>query len=395
MKQVVLIVLMLAVCCSAQVVLTVPPGGVLMPNVQTLSTDAGIFSCASGSTNSCQWVDYAGTAHAFGAGAGNLNNSGTPLIHQTGVFVDATHLKGITNGTTGQVWTATTGADPGWAAATGDTITSTNGTISIGGTSSATTLDVVSLTGDVTTSGANVASVVKVNGLAVPVSATLAGTNSLGQLVNASAAAISNNTSGTAANLSGTPALPSGTTATTQGAYTNNTTLATSAAVYAQNDVPLYSNPMTGVAMSTGTGVVTVGTGTGCTSGVCTMTTPSVDGTYRFVIQAVPTTAGVGCTAGTLRANIFYRDVDTGTTYTDASSLNIAFNGSGTLSVSLIPNALALTSGAINWKSVPIEFRAKAGTAIQYDINQTAASANCTTFPILTFRPALYGPLGY
>src|ERR1035441_2765427 len=87
MKRVILIVLTLAICCSAQIVLTVPPGGVLMPNVQALSTDAGIFSCASGSIDACQWVDYAGNTHTFATGGGNMNNSGTPLIHQTGVFV--------------------------------------------------------------------------------------------------------------------------------------------------------------------------------------------------------------------------------------------------------------------------------------------------------------------
>ena len=48
-----------------------------------------------------------------GSGSGNLNNSGTPLIHQMPVWVDGTHIKGIANGTSGQVWGANTGADPG------------------------------------------------------------------------------------------------------------------------------------------------------------------------------------------------------------------------------------------------------------------------------------------
>jgi hypothetical protein len=67
------------------------------------------------------------------------------------------------------------------------------------------------LSGDVTTSGSNSASVVKVNGGTVPASATVVGTNSSRQIVDASSATLSNNTSGTASNLSGTPTLPNGT----------------------------------------------------------------------------------------------------------------------------------------------------------------------------------------
>src|ERR1035441_3539754 len=76
MKRVILIVLTLAICCSAQIVLTVPPGGVLMPNVQVLSTDTGIFSCAGGSINSCQWVDWAGNSHAFGNFSDTVSSPG-------------------------------------------------------------------------------------------------------------------------------------------------------------------------------------------------------------------------------------------------------------------------------------------------------------------------------
>lgn len=56
------------------------------------------------------------TAITASGGSGNVSNSGTPLVHQNAVWVDATHIKGIANGTTGQVWTANTGADPGWGA---------------------------------------------------------------------------------------------------------------------------------------------------------------------------------------------------------------------------------------------------------------------------------------
>src|SRR5208337_4934242 len=60
--------------------------------------------------------------------------------------------------------------------------------------------------------------VAKVNGGSVPASKTIVGTNSSSEIVDASSATLSNNTTGTAANLSGTPALPNGTTATEQAA---------------------------------------------------------------------------------------------------------------------------------------------------------------------------------
>lgn len=76
----------------------------------------------------------------------------------------------------------------------------------------------------------------KINGGAVPVSKTIVGTSGSGQLVDASSATLTNNTSGTAANLSGTPALPNGTSATTQSPGDNSTKLATTA--FVENAIP-------------------------------------------------------------------------------------------------------------------------------------------------------------
>jgi hypothetical protein len=105
------------------------------------------------------------------------------------------------------------------------------------------------LSGDVTTSGSNAASVVQVNGAAVPASKTIVGTNGSSQIVDASSATLSNNTTGTAANLSGTPALPNGTTATTQAALSNDTKVATDAyvdsAVTAAVPFPVLSSTIT------------------------------------------------------------------------------------------------------------------------------------------------------
>jgi hypothetical protein len=80
--------------------------------------------------------------------------------------------------------------------------------------------------------------VAQIQGGAIPTSTTIVGTNGSGQIVDASSAALSNNTSGTAANLSGTPALPNGTTATTQTAGDNSTKLATTA--YVDGEAPVF-----------------------------------------------------------------------------------------------------------------------------------------------------------
>jgi hypothetical protein len=62
----------------------------------------------------------------------------------------------------------------------------------------------LTLAGDVT-GGTGATSVVKVNGASVPTSKTIVGTNSSGQIIDASSASLSNNTSGTAGGLSGSP----------------------------------------------------------------------------------------------------------------------------------------------------------------------------------------------
>ena len=60
-----------------------------------------------------------------------------------------------------------------------------------------------SLSGDVTGTQSST-SVVKVNGASVPTSKTIVGTNSSGQIIDASSATLSNNTSGTASNITAT-----------------------------------------------------------------------------------------------------------------------------------------------------------------------------------------------
>jgi len=76
-----------------------------------------------------------------------------------------------------------------------------------------------------------------INGVPIPLSKAIVGTDANGCIADATASTLANNTSGTAANLSGTPLLPNGTTATTQSAGDKSTKLATTA--YADQRLPL------------------------------------------------------------------------------------------------------------------------------------------------------------
>lgn len=155
--------------------------------------------------------------------------------------------------------------------------------------------------------------------------------------------------------------------------------------------LPVYSTPTTGISMTSGTGTITAI----CSSGICSMTTPGADGTYRFVIQIIETTVGSGgtCTLGTVRAEISYRDADTGVTFTTQPAfLYSSVNGAAVVTAATM--AATNPGAGNNYTSFPREFRAKAGTAITFNLNQVAGS-NCTTPPVFTIRPALYGPLGY
>jgi len=76
-----------------------------------LPTGATVPTQAPG-TNNTTVASTAFVADAVtSAGGGNLSNSGTPTIHQVGVFVDATHIGGLTQGVH-QVMVGQTSADP-------------------------------------------------------------------------------------------------------------------------------------------------------------------------------------------------------------------------------------------------------------------------------------------
>src|SRR5271166_1075338 len=148
------------------------------------------------------------------------------------------------------------------------------------------------LSGDVTTSGSNVATVVKVNSATVPTSKTIVGTNGSGQIVDATSAALSNNTSGTAANLSGTPALPNGTTATTQSQADGSTKLATTA--YVDTGLGTKQATLTGTGLARNTGAATELSGDVTTSGSNAATVVKINGAAVPVSKTIVGTNGSG-----------------------------------------------------------------------------------------------------
>lgn len=253
-----------------------------------------------------------------------------------------------------------------------------------------------------------------VNGTTIPSSSTLPTTGTLvnGNLVKATGAgaladstvavtslcttsSCSANTTGTAANLSGTPALPNGTTATTQTAFDGTAKLATDA--YVDTEVQaLYSNASTGLATSTSTGILTTVSGTGCSSGVCTMTTVGAAGpqTFRVNAQAILTTAGVGCTSGSIQVQFNWTDPDSNTVYSSEPITFTTASSSATNVTSITANTAAIGPNT-NWIANSKQFRAKGSTTIQYQVNQTAAEQGCSVLPSFAIRVALFGPLGY
>lgn len=149
---------------------------------------------------------------------------------------------------------------------------------------------------------------------------------------------------------------------------------------------PIFSTPVTGTSMvAAGTNTVLIGP--------TAMVTPGANGTYRFVVQIMETTAGSAgtCTAGTIGVMLTWKDADTAVTYTVAPAVpTIAFYPISGTGVTGAPQMTSVgPSAASNWTSVPREFRAASGVAISYDVVQQTNS-NCTTPPVFAVRPALY-----
>jgi len=115
MKIAVLAGALLAASLLSAQTLSVPSGGIQMPNVTSQSSTNGVFSCASGSINACQWIDYAGGVHSFsgGGGGGNFNGPGSSVVNDIVGFADTTgHLGYDTGVRADHISTAATGTGP-------------------------------------------------------------------------------------------------------------------------------------------------------------------------------------------------------------------------------------------------------------------------------------------
>lgn len=156
------------------------------------------------------------------------------------------------------------------------------------------------------------------------------------------------------------------------------------------SSTPVFSTVI--AALTTSTSLNTV------LSGPTTMFTPTADGTFRLTAEIIQTTAGnTGtCTLGGVGISLGYTNPDSGVTYTVGTTTNgqwRAINATGVAGSASVLAGVA-NGAANNFFLVPIEFRAKAGTAISFQLFQSIAN-NCTNPPVITARIALYGPLGY
>lgn len=153
----------------------------------------------------------------------------------------------------------------------------------------------------------------KINGVAVPASAKVIGSNASSQLIDNSAATLSNNTTGnaltatTAANLSGTPTLPNGTLATTQTAGDATAKLATDSFVttavangcYGYNGCPTQINPAPSTSSPTLTATLSSGA-TSATISNCALLSSQGVGFILDATSLIEWISWTGCSSGTL-----------------------------------------------------------------------------------------------
>ncbi len=128
----------------------------------TWKTQAGIFNALI--ANTCSGSDFVNSINSSGvvtcstpAGSGNVSNSGTPLIHQIGVWTAATTIKGIAVGTTDKPLVGATGADPAFSNLTITNPASSSTTLTVASGGSLITTGANSLT--LATTGTTVASI--------------------------------------------------------------------------------------------------------------------------------------------------------------------------------------------------------------------------------------------
>lgn len=155
------------------------------------------------------------------------------------------------------------------------------------------------LSGDATTSGSNAVTVVKVNGLAVPISAKVLGSNASGQLVDDSA-------------------LPNGVTATTQTQADNSTKVATTA--YVDTGLATKQASLTGTGLARNTGACTELSGDVTTSGSNAATVGKVTGTLTSYNGINTVSNGVPSILATVNLTAQAAAISATTLYTPAAS---------------------------------------------------------------------------
>lgn len=254
---------------------------------------------AAGQGNNQNNLPQGGVTHFPGAPTGG---AGQCLPFQTAVN-DATQAFFFC--AAGGTWTAIAAA----AGATGfnSVLAGTNTNALVEGTG-----------GSITRSGTGIVDANQVNSATVPVSKTIVGTNLSGQIVDASSAAITNNTSGSAGSLNGISLLPNGMTAQTQAGGDTSQKVATDAFVLAnQGSGPAASQ---GQHIVNSNGVTTyVGTSASFDVSVFTGADPcaKIDTAAAAVGISNPTIYDVGGLTGTFtctptNTNNTYRNVGEG-----------------------------------------------------------------------------------
>ena len=159
---------------------------------------------------------------------------------------------------------------------------------------------------------------------------------------------------------------------------------------------PIFTLHQTGISMLSGTGTITAITGTGCTSGVCTVTTPPADGTYSCAVEVYETAIGTGTctTAGVLAFYMGYTNPDSGAVYALTGTSNQFFNNGASILQSFTMNTSA-PAEANDWKMLSTDFRAKSGVPIKFQFQQTTGNSCTTATPQFGVSVACYGPKGY
>jgi hypothetical protein len=122
------------------------------------------------------------------------------------------------------------------------------------------------------------------------------------------------------------------------------------------------------------------------------MLTPPADGVYNLSGTFVVTTQGTGgaCTQGSVGIQVNWTDCDTSTATSFGTTTNLMFQNQSGISNTTI-GAASVTNNAVGFSSYSFgghQFCNLGGATISYQM-YTVTASNCTTEPVVTFRPTL------